>query len=137
MKKIYLAGKPNDETIAFYETFAEIVGDKDVADIIISSNFVPVDTERTDVLIATNTTGLDHIHAPSAKIISLRQCDMTDFTAVPELCISMAGYLMRTFKYDELRGKTLGVIGYGRISKQLEKYAECLGTKVIHYDIKD
>jgi D-3-phosphoglycerate dehydrogenase / 2-oxoglutarate reductase len=35
----------------------------------------------------------------------------------------------------ELRGKTLGVIGYGNIGSQVSILAEALGMKVIYYDI--
>ena len=36
----------------------------------------------------------------------------------------------------ELRGKTLGIIGYGNIGSQLSILAESLGMKVIYYDIE-
>lgn len=36
----------------------------------------------------------------------------------------------------ELRGKTLGIIGYGNIGSQLSVLAEALGLKVIFYDIE-
>jgi D-3-phosphoglycerate dehydrogenase len=35
----------------------------------------------------------------------------------------------------ELRGKTLGIIGYGNIGSQVSIMAEALGMKVIYYDI--
>ncbi|HEY0677459.1 MAG TPA: phosphoglycerate dehydrogenase [Chitinophagaceae bacterium] len=35
----------------------------------------------------------------------------------------------------ELRGKTLGIIGYGNIGSQVSVLAEALGMKVIYYDI--
>ena len=35
----------------------------------------------------------------------------------------------------EIRGKTLGIIGYGHIGSQLSVLAESLGMKVIYYDI--
>ena len=36
---------------------------------------------------------------------------------------------------NEVRGKTLGIIGYGNIGSQLSFLAEGLGMKVIYYDI--
>ena len=35
----------------------------------------------------------------------------------------------------ELRGKTLGIIGYGNIGSQVSNMAEAMGMKVIYYDI--
>src|SRR5678809_1121611 len=36
----------------------------------------------------------------------------------------------------ELRGKTLGIIGYGNIGTQVSVLAEALGMKVIFYDVE-
>lgn len=36
----------------------------------------------------------------------------------------------------EVRGKTLGIIGYGRIGRQVGVLAEAMGLKVIYYDIE-
>src|SRR5436305_8311023 len=36
----------------------------------------------------------------------------------------------------ELRGKTLGIIGYGNIGSQVSVLAEALGMKVLFYDIE-
>lgn len=38
---------------------------------------------------------------------------------------------------NELRGKTLGIIGYGNIGSQLSILSEALGMRVIFYDIED
>lgn len=38
---------------------------------------------------------------------------------------------------NEIRGKTLGIIGYGNIGAQLSVLAENLGMNVIYYDIKE
>ena len=35
----------------------------------------------------------------------------------------------------EIRGKTLGIVGYGHIGSQLSVLAENFGLKVIYYDI--
>lgn len=38
---------------------------------------------------------------------------------------------------NEVRGKTLGIIGYGNIGKQLSILAESVGMQVVYYDIED
>src|SRR5215210_7188170 len=48
-----------------------------------------------------------------------------------------AGTWMKDAKGSyELRGKTLGIIGYGNIGSQVSVLAESLGMKVIFYDIE-
>ena len=37
----------------------------------------------------------------------------------------------------EVRGKTLGIVGYGNIGKQLSVLAEAIGMKVYFYDLQD
>lgn len=38
---------------------------------------------------------------------------------------------------NEVRGKVLGIVGYGNIGKQLSILAEAVGMQVIYYDIED
>lgn len=35
----------------------------------------------------------------------------------------------------EIRGKVLGIVGYGHIGSQLSVLAESMGMKVLYYDI--
>ena len=42
-----------------------------------------------------------------------------------------------TFNSREVRGKNLGIIGYGNIGKQLSILAESLGMRVYYYDLED
>lgn len=44
-------------------------------------------------------------------------------------------WLKEAFQSYELRGKTLGIVGYGNIGIQLGILAEALGVKVIYYDV--
>jgi D-3-phosphoglycerate dehydrogenase / 2-oxoglutarate reductase len=37
----------------------------------------------------------------------------------------------------EIRGKTLGIVGYGRIGSQLSVLAEAMGMRVLYYDVVD
>src|SRR4051794_13305997 len=47
------------------------------------------------------------------------------------------GFWMKEAKGSyELRGKTLGIIGYGNIGSQVSVLAEALGMKIIFYDIE-
>ena len=41
----------------------------------------------------------------------------------------------RTLLGNELYGKTLGIIGYGRVGKILSKYTHSFGAKNLHYDL--
>ena len=41
----------------------------------------------------------------------------------------------RRFISNELNGKTLGIIGYGRIGKKIFKFAKCFGMNVLVNDI--
>ena len=115
--KIYLRNQSNfhPETVDFYLNNFELTQPKD-ADVIVINDFSEIDTS---IPVACNSTGIDHIKAP--KIISLRGEDLSDLTAVPELCLGMAIFLTRLYKKEEIRGKTLGLIGYGRIAKQFAK----------------
>lgn len=93
-------------------------------------------------MIATQTTGLDKIdldycREKKIEIISLRGSDLSQITAVAEWTIGNLIQLMRIGSPGyEIKGKTLGVWGWGRIGKQLTKLAESHGMNVVYYDIK-
>jgi len=108
--------------------------------------------------IASATTGLDHIDVDYAeskdiKILSLK--GETEFlnsiTATAELALGLMIALARhvpaahrsvldgtwnreAFRGHSLHGKTLGVVGYGRLGKMVAHYGEALGMKVIFTD---
>ncbi|MDP2641548.1 MAG: NAD(P)-dependent oxidoreductase [Candidatus Yanofskybacteria bacterium] len=111
--------------------------------------------------IATATTGLNHIDLQAARergisVLSLR--GETEFLngiyATPEYTFALLLALIRKipdavfhvrsgewnrdqFKGTELYGKTLGIIGFGRVGKNIARYAEAFGMEVLAYDIKD
>lgn len=130
MIKVYLRNKENffTETIDAYSKFATLTTEEE-ADILVINNFDPIESNKP---VACNSTGIEHIKAP--KIISLRGEDLSGFTAVSELCLAMAIILLRQ-QERELKGKLIGLIGYGRIAKQFEKYLLALGASVIATDI--
>ena len=132
--KLYLRNPQNfnSEVLRFYKDNFRLGEEKD-ADIIVINDFEPIETDK---IVACNSTGIEQIKAK--EIISLRGEDLSGLTAVAELSICMAGYLMRIFKGEELKEKTLGIWGIkGRIGRQLKKYAENMGMKVIGWDKGD
>ena len=112
-------------------------------------------------VIVSATTGLNHIDiegANSRGITTLSLKGEADFlrtvTATAEHTIGLMLSLIRhtphaynsvmdgtwdrnLFKGQDLFGKTLGIIGYGRLGKLVAKYATAFGMTVIAYDTKD
>jgi len=106
-------------------------------------------------LIIRGGVGIDNIDHEYAKTkgIEVRNTPRASSDAVAELAlahmlacarfVSAAGHSMRENKWEkkayakgiELGGKTLGVIGYGRIGQSLGRMAQALGMKVLAYDI--
>ena len=109
-------------------------------------------------LIATNTTGLDHIDLEAARdrniaVISLRGEEqfLQTVTATAELTwgllLSLIRHLPRAsqsvlerrwdrdaFIGEELSGKTLGIIGLGRIGMQMATIAKAFRMHVLAHD---
>lgn len=99
--------------------------------------------------------GLDNIDVEAAKAagIQVKNTPRASSRAVAELAmahmfscarnISIAGHTMREGKWEkkayskgfELCGKTLGVLGYGRIGQTIGAMAQALGMQVLAYDI--
>ena len=106
-------------------------------------------------LIIRGGVGIDNIDHKCAeeKGIAVRNTPRASSDAVAELAlahmlscarfVSHAGHSMREGKWEkkayakgiEVGGKTLGVIGYGRIGQSLGRMAQALGMKVLAFDI--
>jgi len=110
--------------------------------------------------IVTPTTGLNHIdmafsEAKGVKVLSLR--GETEFlstvSATAELAWGMLLALVRkiptanqsvmmgewvrdNFYGNELRGRTLGILGFGRLGRMLSAYGQAFGMKVLSHDIR-
>ena len=104
-------------------------------------------------LIIRGGVGVDNIDVADAEAmgIAVRNTPNASSNAVAELAIglmfscaryiSIAGHTMRQNKWEkkaygkgfELYGKTLGVIGYGRIGKRIGDIAQAIGMNVIAY----
>lgn len=99
--------------------------------------------------------GIDNIEVEYAKSlgITVKNTPNASTNSVAELAIAhmfsvarflgISNFTMRNGKWNkkqykgtELYGKTLGIIGMGRIGQSLAKKAEVLGMKVIYYTIE-
>lgn len=81
------------------------------------------------------------MNTPKASSDSVAELALAHMFSVARF-ISIAGHTMREGKWEkkaykgiELSGKTLGIIGYGRIGQALGLRAQALGMKVVAYDI--
>jgi D-3-phosphoglycerate dehydrogenase / 2-oxoglutarate reductase len=100
-----------------------------------------IGTDQVNLLHAT-TLGIPVFNAPHSNTRS-----------VAELVIGLSVMLMRSIfpkstaahshKWiksakgsNELRGKTIGIVGYGHIGSQVSILAEALGMQVVYYDIR-
>lgn len=108
--------------------------------------------------IVTATTGLDHIDLKAAeargiKVLSLKGEGgfLRSIPATAELTWGLILSLTRNipaafesvkrgewerdaFKGYDLKGKTLGIIGLGRIGEMVARYGEAFGMRVIYHD---
>ena len=104
-------------------------------------------------LVIRGGVGVDNIDVEYAesKGIAVRNTPNSSSTSVAELVLAhiftLARFLhnsnitMREGKWNkkiykgiEVAGKTLGIIGFGRIGRETAKRAEALGMKVVYYD---
>ena len=106
-------------------------------------------------LIIRGGVGVDNIDVKYAEAngIAVRNTPKASSQSVAELAlghmfacarfISAAGHTMREGKWEkkaygkgyELQGKTLGIVGFGRIGQHLGVMAKAIGMKVIAFDI--
>lgn len=106
--------------------------------------------------IVTSTTGLNHIDTDAAnilgiKIISLKGeteflnnikstaehtwtlllCLIRNILPATEDVIKNGGWNRIPFLADELNGKTIGIIGFGRLGKIISSYAKAFGMQIL------
>lgn len=131
--------------------------DLDILSIFISSeiNKEIIDSLPNLKLITTRSTGYDHIDVEYAKSKGILVYNVPEYgtKTVAEWTIGLMLSLMRKIYYaidqiketesfdlsnlrgEELHGKTLGVIGTGRIGKEVIKLAKAFGMNILAYDI--
>ena len=82
--------------------------------------------------------GIAVANTPNASSASVAELAITHmlalarFVAIANVSMRNGGWEKKAYKGVELTGKTLGVIGLGRIGKETAKRAEALGMKVIY-----
>ncbi len=110
-------------------------------------------------VIVTATTGLNHLDMDALKtrnidVLCLRgeREFLNNITATSEHCFALLLSLVRhlprahqsvmnatwerdDFKGSELAGKTIGIIGYGRLGLIVARYAKAFGMEVLVHDI--
>ena len=99
-----------------------------------------VGVDNIDVSYAREK-GIKVANTPNASSASVAELALAHMFAVSRF-VNISNVSMRQGKWDkkkyvgvEISGKTLGLVGYGRISRQLAKKASALGMKVIYTDI--
>ncbi len=110
-------------------------------------------------VIGSHTTGIDHIDVDYAeskniRVITLREAPiefLDDITATAEHTIALMLSFIRKIPWafddvrrkkwqrskffgNQLKDKTLGIIGYGRIGRRVARYALAFDMKVMAYD---
>lgn len=85
--------------------------------------------------------GISVTNTPNASSASVAELTIAHMFAVARF-VALANVTMRAGKWDkkhyegiELNGKTLGLVGFGRISREVAKRAYALGMKVIYTDL--
>lgn len=101
-----------------------------------------IGTNQID-LVATNAHGVAVFNAPYSNTRSVVELAIAEIISLArrlhEKSTAMhAGVWDKSAKGShEVRGRTLGIIGYGNIGSQLSVIAEALGLSVVFYDIDD
>ena len=119
-----------------------------------------IDAGKCLTIIATPTTGIDHIDSAYARkkgitVLSLQgeTAFLKRITATAELALGLLLALVRkipaahtsvlrnewnrsAFCGHSLAGKTLGIVGFGRLGSMMGKYGKALGMNVIFTDPK-
>jgi len=130
-------------------------------DIIIPNLRTIIDSEVVDKakklsLIFTPTTGTDHIavNEKQIKVLSLRhfQKKIQSINSTAELGFSLLLDVSRRISHahysvvseckwnrndflgNELNGKTIGIIGMGRLGKKIAQYSKAFGMNVLYWD---
>ncbi len=89
---------------------------------------------------AAKEKGVEVVNSPEASTISVAEHAIALMLSISrqipaaEKSMRDGKWDRKTFKGVEVHGKTLGIIGFGRIGREVAKMAKGLGMKIITYD---
>ncbi|MBK8210538.1 MAG: phosphoglycerate dehydrogenase [Rhodospirillales bacterium] len=101
-----------------------------------------IGTNQVDV-DAAKRQGIPVFNAPYSNTRSVAELALGEivmlFRRIPEKStLAHAGIWRKTARgAHEVRGRTLGIVGYGHIGSQLSVLAEAIGMRVLYFDIVD
>jgi D-3-phosphoglycerate dehydrogenase len=101
-----------------------------------------VGTNQVD-LGACRTMGIPVFNAPFSNTRSVAELTMAEIIMLmrrifpKSVSAHAGGWDKSAVGSNEVRGKTLGIVGYGNIGTQLSTIAEAMGMRVIYYDHTD
>lgn len=99
-----------------------------------------IGTNQVD-LVAANRAGIPVFNAPFSNTRSVAELVIAEVIALArQLCdrsqeVHRGSWRKTASGCSEVRGKTLGIVGYGHIGSQVGVMAEMLGMRVVFYDI--
>lgn len=100
-----------------------------------------IGTNQVD-LIESKLKGIPTFNAPHSNTRSVAELVLAEIIFLSRqifdrsILAHQGGWLKSAEGSHEIRGKTLGIIGYGHIGTQVSILAEAFGMKVIFYDIQ-
>jgi D-3-phosphoglycerate dehydrogenase len=146
------------KVVAKRMTYDELLGEVRDVDALVVRVETKVDKKVLDnaenlKVIASMTTGLDHIDLKEAEVRGIKIVSLPGYATIATAEYTMSLILSLTRKvpwaFDhmkkekwerhkfigaELSGKTIGIIGFGRIGSQVARYANAFGMDVIFFD---
>ncbi len=112
------------------------------ADRLIAVGCFSVGTNQVD-LDAARVRGIPVFNAPFSNTRSVAELVIGEIVMLlrrifPRSVAAHAGQWDKSAKDSlEVRGKTLGIVGYGNIGSQLSTLAEAMGMRVVYFDLTD
>ena len=130
-----------DEHLAFIQKCEVYIGRLKAADKLIAAGAFCIGTNQIDLNAATEN-GIAVFNSPYSNTRSVAEIVIANCINLMRRMVEKnhgahKGDWLKTSKdCYEVRGKTLGIIGYGHIGSQVSVLAESMGMNVIYYDVE-